>query len=166
MQYLTPSAQKNVQRMLGTTTPEDAAIWMDEMRSNPAYDYMKPWHYVNTEKGKIYNPAPNTIISELQRVYHELEQPKKLSAEGQKTDLKLLFHLLGDLHQPLHVGYASDRGGNSVQVMFSGVATDLHSVWDTKIIESQHITAADCMKLSKFTTDSARTGFAPSAFVE
>ncbi len=45
--------------------------------------------------------------------------------------LKILTHLLGDLHQPLHLGHASDRGGNEVKIKFFDNETKLHSAWDS-----------------------------------
>ena len=44
-------AKENVQKYLGSTSFEEASVWMDEMRSEGKYDYMKPWHYINIEKG-------------------------------------------------------------------------------------------------------------------
>ena len=49
--------------------------------------------------------------------------------------LEFLTHFVGDIHQPLHVSYADDRGGNSVEVHFFNEKTNLHECWDTKIIE-------------------------------
>ena len=45
------SAKANVQKYLGNISFEEASVWMDEMRSDHQYDYMKPWHYINIEKG-------------------------------------------------------------------------------------------------------------------
>ena len=50
--------------------------------------------------------------------------------------LRFIAHLVGDIHQPLHVGFAEDRGGNSVEVRFNGRKENLHSLWDTLPIES------------------------------
>ena len=52
--------------------------------------------------------------------------------------LKILTHLLGDLHQPLHLGHASDRGGNEVKIKFFDNETKLHSAWDSKLPEAAH----------------------------
>lgn len=43
---------------------------------------------------------------------------------------------MGDLHQPLHIGKAQDKGGNDFQVRWFGSGTNLHSVWDSKMIDS------------------------------
>jgi hypothetical protein len=47
-------AKENVQSYLEPTSFEEASVWMDEMRSEGMYDYMKPWHYIDLEKGESY----------------------------------------------------------------------------------------------------------------
>jgi len=52
------------------------------------------------------------------------------------ASLKFLGHWIGDIHQPLHVSFADDRGGNFIRE--SGLcANSLHTVWDTCIIEKK-----------------------------
>ena len=78
-----------------------------------------------------------------------IEECKKVlkSEESSKEDkifyLKFLVHLLGDLHQPLHVGKAEDQGGNKIQVRWFNDGTNLHSVWDTKMIESYGMSSSE-----------------------
>jgi hypothetical protein len=50
--------------------------------------------------------------------------------------LKFLVHFTGDLHQPLHAGDRGDRGGNDVPVIFKDRPTNLHSLWDTPVVEA------------------------------
>lgn len=144
MSMLSDATRVKVERVLGGMTPADAGSWMDEVRSDPKYKYTTPWHYVNIESGGTYKPAPNgDIITALNKAYTELQNPEKLTPEQVKFDVLVLFHLCGDLMQPLHVGYGSDKGGNTYQVQYNGKGTNLHSVWDTRIIESQDITLTD-----------------------
>ncbi len=127
-------------------TLEQASTWMDVMRSNHKYDYMKPWHYVNIEKGETYqaNKDPN-IINELTIAIANLEHKETLSKEDAKKNLLVIFHLTGDLHMPLHVGYGVDKGGNGVQIKYLNKETNLHKVWDFEMIESEGITLNDCL---------------------
>lgn len=55
--------------------------------------------------------------------------------EERRVTLKFIVHLVGDLQQPLHVGDNLDRGGNDTQVRFFDRGSNLHSVWDSGIIE-------------------------------
>lgn len=143
--YLNKGVADSVQYYLGETSFEDASVWMDEVRSDHAYDYLKPMHYVNVEKDKTYVTVsdPN-IINELDRVMKALQNRKGMAKEEVKKNIMELFHLVGDLHQPLHAGYSGDKGGNAVEVDFLGYQSNLHKVWDTNIIEEQKITVDNC----------------------
>src|SRR5690606_4063317 len=66
--------------------------------------------------------------------------------------LKFVVHFVGDVHQPMHAGYAHDRGGNSTQVNLrdgsrDGFGTNLHALWDSGLFpnlrenEQQHLAA-------------------------
>ncbi|CAJ2678447.1 unnamed protein product [Trifolium pratense] len=50
--------------------------------------------------------------------------------------LMFLSHFVGDVHQPLHVGFTGDLGGNTITVRWYRRKTNLHHVWDNMIIES------------------------------
>ncbi len=148
--YLSENAKNRIEQYLGTTGFDDAAVWMDEMRQNHDYDFMKPWHYVNIDKGSNYTPTTDeNVINQITEKQRELKHAKTLCTEQVKTDLEILFHLIGDLHQPLHTGYGADRGGNTVEINFMGDATNLHWVWDSKIIDQQKISLNDCLQLMK-----------------
>ncbi|MDE6186890.1 MAG: S1/P1 nuclease, partial [Duncaniella sp.] len=62
----------------------------------------------------------------------------KSSFDESQLALKILVHVMGDLHQPLHMGHATDLGGNRTQVKYFGRDANLHSVWDSSIPESAH----------------------------
>lgn len=47
--------------------------------------------------------------------------------------LKSLGHWVGDIHQPLHVSYEDDRGGNKIRNCGVCASGDLHAVWDSCI---------------------------------
>ncbi len=126
----------------------DASVWMDSMRSDHSYNYMSPWHYVDIDSGATYSETPKgDIVSELNLVIKELRNYKNMSADEVNKDLKILFHLCGDITQPLHAGYGSDKGGNTVKVTYHGKQTNLHHVWDSDIINSEDITTGKCVDI-------------------
>jgi hypothetical protein len=136
--YLNKGVKDSVQKYLGTMTFQEASTWMDDVRSDHSFDYMKTWHYADVEKDKTYvRREEEDAVNEIEKSIQELTNKSKLSKEKINTDLKLLFHLIGDLHQPLHCGYASDKGGNDIKMDFNGKPTNLHSIWDSRIIESR-----------------------------
>lgn len=63
----------------------------------------------------------------------------KLTLEEEGDQLRMLIHIVADLHQPLHVGQPGDRGGNDVSVEFFNRKTNLHAVWDYHLIEHQRM---------------------------
>ena len=64
---------------------------------------------------------------------------KKSSKDEKQIALKFMIHLVGDLHQPLHVGRKNDKGGNDIKIKWFGEETNLHSIWDTKLIQHQNL---------------------------
>ena len=150
---LTDSATKQqVQKYLGSTTIEQASTWMDDVRSDHQYDYMKSWHYINIDKGTVYTETTgDNIINALNKSITALEHRDGMSNDDIKKNLMIIFHLVGDLHMPLHVGYSQDKGGNDIKVNYLGKESNLHRVWDTDIIESENITLNDCLlRLSRY----------------
>lgn len=149
-QFIGGPGRDTINYYLNGISFEEAATWMDEIKSDHSYDYMKPWHYINIEKDATYVKSDKkNIVTVLEFVISQLKHRSKLSKEEIEINLKMLFHLVGDLHQPLHVGYGSDRGGNDVHVKYLGkTKANLHYVWDEKIIQTQHITFDSCMALA------------------
>jgi hypothetical protein len=151
--YLDAKTKENVLNYLDGMSIEEASNWMDAMRSDKSYNYMKPYHYINFERGNgVTELSGDNIINVLNKTLKDLDNIKSLSNDEIKTRLFYLFHLIGDLHQPLHVGYKDDKGGNSVQISFFGRNGNLHSMWDTDIIEYKNLTLADELKLNTYQT--------------
>lgn len=146
--FMDDSTKKIVKDFLGNLSIEEAANWMDDEKSNSYYNYMRTWHYVNVEKGDTYKPSKERdIITVLHSAILDLKNYKNLSKKDVKRDLLLIFHLIGDLHQPLHVGYGVDRGGNSIEVTGTAVSGNLHGIWDSQIIDNRGITLDSCLNL-------------------
>lgn len=136
--YLNPEAKKAVDRVLGPTSMAIASTWMDKIKSDPAYDHTHDWHWVTIPKGMTYQETeknPNgDLISRLQIIIKKLKSGS-LSARKETENLKMLIHLVGDIHQPLHVGTGKDRGGNDTRVQWFNERSNLHRVWDSEMIE-------------------------------
>lgn len=139
-QHLTGKTKKSLRRLLKHESLAVISTWMDEERSNPAYDHTHDWHWVSIADGKSYaemekNPKGD-IIQTINRLIAELEKGG-LTKEQEVINIKMLVHLIGDIHMPLHVGTGEDKGGNDVKVEWFYNKTNLHSVWDSKIIDSK-----------------------------
>ena len=124
---------------------------MDELRDDHSYDYLKPYHYVNFDKGvKVVNHEGDNIIFRLTQTIQELKNYNNLSNEDVKMKICIIFHLVGDLHQPLHVGFGTDKGGNTQQINYNGKGTNLHSFFDSGIINARNISLSDCLALNTY----------------
>jgi hypothetical protein len=146
--YLDDSIAKKVKYYLGNMSIEEAATWMDDERSNSYFNYMRTWHYVDFEKNEQFKPtAERNALTVLNSAILDLNNYKTKSKSEIKRDLELIFHLVGDIHQPMHTGYGSDKGGNMVDVSSAHFAANLHSSWDTEIIDAQGIKVDDCIAL-------------------
>ncbi|MBA3576667.1 MAG: S1/P1 nuclease [Sphingomonas sp.] len=136
--HLSGLARAQIREILGVETLEEASTWPDEMRSNPDPFWQKtasPWHYV-TVGGFAYDKAPpeGDALEALEFFRRMLRNPN-VSREDRQLALRFIVHVVGDLHQPLHVGRPGDRGGNTVKVKWFGRDTNLHAVWDTALID-------------------------------
>src|ERR1700748_1679158 len=112
-QYLNKNVKDSVEKYLNGLSFEETATWMDDIKKDHLHDNMNSWHYINIEKDKTYvKTDEENVVNELEKAIAQLNNKKQLSKDEINLDLKLVFHLIGDLHQPLHTGYASDKGGN------------------------------------------------------
>ncbi|MCM1293205.1 MAG: S1/P1 nuclease [Bacteroides sp.] len=140
-QHLTPAAKQAVDNILSGRSMVYWANWLDNASHTPEYAYSKTWHYKNIDEGEQYeeskaNPAGDAVTA----IKAQIEKLSDASATDTDRELamKILVHVMGDMHQPLHMGHATDLGGNRTKVKFFGRDTNLHSVWDGSIVESGH----------------------------
>ena len=144
--YLDQRTRDSLSFYLAGVSLADAGLWMDEMRKNHDYNYMKPWHYINIKQGENYQPNKDeNIINELNKRIEHLKHRNQYSKEQVAVDIKILVHLVEDLHMPLHAGYASDTGGNAIHITFMNKPTTLHWAWDNDIMLQQNITVDTCL---------------------
>ncbi len=137
--YLTGKAKKAIKELLDDETLVTISTYADEIKSYDEYRKYSSWHYVNVEPGLTYEESDKNDYGDLVsaiRTCEEVLTSDRSSKEEKVFHLKLLVHFIGDLHQPLHLGRAEDKGGNDFQVRWFNDGTNLHSVWDTKMIES------------------------------
>lgn len=131
---------------------DDASVWMDVEKRTSQYSYLKHTHYIDFDIGKQFDPhITDNIYFELTKVTTDLN--KFPSRNDARIDLLILIHLIGDLHQPLHVGYLTDKGGNTIPVHLGGRVMNLHEAWDSGIIKKRHITIEDILQLYSTTSE-------------
>jgi hypothetical protein len=139
-QHLTPAASAEVDALLkqeGLSRLDEISSWADGNRKE--FPQTGVWHYVDIPlDAKAYVAERdchqgNCVVSRLAH-YAQVLADKSAAPSVRLEALKWVVHLAGDIHQPLHAEDNDDKGGNTVQVQFFGRGTNLHSVWDGRII--------------------------------
>ena len=136
---LTDTAREQVRALLGHDRDlGDVGPWADWVRDDrPA---TAPLHYINGPTDRLV-PREDDFALQQGNVYSAMlgyaerladtERPERERREA----LKFLVHFIGDVHQPLHAGFAEDRGGNTIAAVYQGELTSLHRYWDHDILE-------------------------------
>lgn len=136
--HLTDRARAGVRGLLDRgESIADASTYADDHKREILGS--APWHYVNVpldeEKYRDeFCGAKGCVVGKIKEVADVLRDRSKPRKERQMA-LRFVIHLVGDVHQPLHVGDNRDRGGNDLQVQFFGEGSNLHRVWDFGLIE-------------------------------
>ncbi|MGL4542518.1 MAG: S1/P1 nuclease [Polymorphobacter sp.] len=121
----------------------DAAAWPDCVRSlEDRYAYARSWHYQNIPRcGRFDFTAAcadgNCLTAQIERQL-AIVADRKRTPRDRVEALAFVAHFIGDLHQPLHVSDAGDRGGNETLVAYGDNAADwfnLHRIWDRELTE-------------------------------
>lgn len=154
--HLNRKAKKAINSLLDGHSLAFVGPFADEIKSDRKYDSFKPWHYVNFPFGDQYESYPKSengdIIQGISTCIEVLKDDNS-TKEEKSFYLKMLVHFIGDLHQPLHIGIADDKGGNDFQVRWFGKGTNLHAVWDSELLNSYDMSytevAANANVLSK-----------------
>ncbi len=177
---LTPKTKAAVAEILDGDTMLDAATWPDDIKPpygklsqtpeakmfNAQHGDNKSWHFVNFPVGaKSYTASskfayPHDVVHILNGCITVLEGGEYEGLD-QKDALRYMIHLVGDIHQPLHViaGYydlsdpahpkllakiakpdadVSDAGGNA---LYYSKSDELHAFWDTNLVNAVFATS-------------------------
>jgi hypothetical protein len=147
--HLSSKARAAVKRILGTETIAEASNWPDFMKPDPSPFWQKTaslWHYVTLPGDKTYDqvgaPPEGDAVTALDRFSATLRD-RKASPDDKRMALRFIIHIVGDLAQPLHNGNGTDRGGNDLKVMWFGKPTNLHSVWDTLLVDDEQLSFSE-----------------------
>jgi hypothetical protein len=137
--HLNKRAKKKIDKLLKGQSLAFVSTYADEIKSDRAYSKYYSWHYVNMDLEASYADATKNpkgdIVTGINKCIEVLKDNNS-SDEDKSFHLKMLVHFVGDLHQPMHIGQKEDKGGNAIQVEWFGKGTNLHAVWDTKMIEN------------------------------
>ena len=135
--HLTKRAKAVIERYLGHSIVYDAS-WMDDYRAEPGYEMTNWWH-VDYGKGEptkdaAGNPLEPNVLRELNRAIERLRDYRNLDDTTVVVNLRYVIHLVGDMHCPSHVNYQQSR----MRVLFYGVDTQYHALFDGGILDRKH----------------------------
>lgn len=140
-QHLSCKARHKISKVLDGKSIVYWSNWLDNASHTPEFAYTSTWHYKNIDANETYETALENENGDVVRAIDaQIAALKsgKLNKEAEALALKMLVHLMGDLHCPMHMGHKSDRGGNRWQVQYFNQGKNLHGIWDTDVIESAH----------------------------
>lgn len=143
---LTNKARKEVTKIIGPQKLAYWANWPDFIKSDKSWKHADACHYVNIPgdmSREQYNVAiENTADENMYKrglfLINELKNNKELSLEKKQEYLYFLIHIMGDAHQPMHVGREEDLGGNKIKVSWFRDTTNIHTVWDSKLVDYEN----------------------------
>ena len=138
--HLDANVLAHVEKILGNHSLVYYSNWLDNASHTDKFAYTKTWHYKNIDVDESYDNARLNPKGDVVRAITDIANSLKegnLAPEKEKFHLMTLIHLMGDLHQPMHLGHADDRGGNKHNVIFFNRNSNLHSVWDNAL-QSAH----------------------------
>jgi len=137
--YLNCKAKRNIKKLLKRKSLAFVSTFADEIKSDSRYREFYTWHYINMPLDSNYADSKKNEKGDL---VTGIEYCKKIIQDKNATDddqafyLKLLIHLVGDLHQPMHIGLEEDKGGNDFKLQWFYKDSNLHRVWDSEMINN------------------------------
>jgi len=140
--FLTNNTKRKIRKIVSNENLADLSNWPDLIKSDPSFSYSYPWHYVSIPEGSTYQESPKNPEGDIVKAINDLKKiliNEKLPAKERRNALAFLVHFIGDIHQPLHVGVAEDKGGNALALKWFGQNTNLHAIWDEKLIEQENL---------------------------
>ncbi|MEN0052322.1 MAG: S1/P1 nuclease [Mucilaginibacter sp.] len=147
-QHLNGNTAYVVSAYLDGQPMEAVSTWADENRDHKT----APWHFLNLPLGlthdqfvKFVQESEGNVYTAILKMEATLKDPAS-SAEQKTEALKYLIHFIGDAHQPMHISRKEDKGGNTIQLRFEDKGTNLHSLWDSKLIDHEGLSSEDIAK--------------------
>lgn len=133
--------------------------WPDRVRKIDDYKHTSVWHYINvarkdTSVHRAHCPGKGCVTEEIRAMQKRL----KSAPESDWQALAFLGHFVGDVHQPLHVSYADDRGGNQTRIYYRGERTNLHAFWDRDVPALSGTLAKDSTLIASFAVEAPSEG--------
>lgn len=148
-EHLNGKARRALKDLLNGQSLASVSNFADEIKADTMYRKFGAWHYVNFPADKKYTDVEPSKYGDLITGIEECIKVVKDKNSSQKDKvfyLKMLIHLIGDLHQPMHIGRFEDKGGNNIQVQWFNKGSNLHRVWDSNLINGHGMSYSELSK--------------------
>ena len=137
--HLTPEAKAQCERYLQFSLPHYSS-WQDYWRNSHPFEEITHWHMNRVDKDFMTVGTKGNVsrdaVTQINRIVKEMEKGKykQMSDSLVAVNLKLLIHMVGDMHCPCHMAYSKDflqqRGVKGVSIFVKGKKYDYHKFWD------------------------------------
>ncbi len=152
-QYTTNKTKRHIKKILNHQSLALVSTFGDDIKSDPRYKEFETWHYVNMTFDETYEASKKNPKGDLVTgiaYCKSIIKDANASDEDKAFYLKMLVHLVGDLHQPLHIGREEDRGGNDIKLQWFNKDTNLHRVWDSQIIDGDKMSYSELAENAEY----------------
>lgn len=137
--HLKSRTKRKLRKLLNNESLAFVSTFADDIKSDKRYDEFYTWHFVNMPLDSNYEASQKSekgdLVTGINYCIKAIKDDNS-SDDDKAFYLKLLIHFIGDMHQPMHVGLLEDKGGNDFKLQWFYSDTNLHSVWDRKMIDS------------------------------
>ena len=134
---LTPKAKANIERYLGNLSIVYYASWLDRVRPEEHYRHASRWHAFDVDSKGVYYPSrTRDAVEGVNKTLEQLRNHKNLSDSAVADNIKILTHIVGDMHCPAHAFYT---GYEQKKITFKlrGREFTVHTFWDEGALD-QH----------------------------
>lgn len=163
-QNISHKTRKALDKIIGQQKLAYWANWPDFIKSDSSWKHADTFHYVNIPGGMTraqfdvaLNETPEeNMYKKGMFLMNELKNNKNLTVEEKQHNLYFLIHIMGDAHQPLHVGRPDDLGGNKIKVEWFRDKVNIHTVWDSKLVDYENYSYTEYSNLLNIAPKSQR----------
>ena len=129
-QHLTPKAREKCHHYLKHSLAYYAS-WQDHWRFTDPYKEIHYWHTskVDADNNPLYNEGRAADV-QIERIRKEMKKYRKMDDSTIIVNLKLLIHMIGDMHCPSHTGYPDQPKYKSYKFKNKGKSIKFHGFWD------------------------------------
>ncbi|MEO5984078.1 MAG: S1/P1 nuclease [Ferruginibacter sp.] len=161
--YLSGDARREIKLLLGNESVAMSSNWMDFIKSDSNYKYLSKWHYLNVRPAVtkedfmslLKSDTTTNAYTKILLASKEIKN-KALPLATRAMYLRILIHLVGDIHQPMHIGRLEDEGGNKIKLLWFNDNVNLHQVWDERLINFQQLSYTEYARAINYTTKAQR----------